>query len=210
LEKCFYVTEEKAQDLSRYRLREGDLLFSRSASVGRVGYVPSVLTGSLINYHIMRLRLAVSTVSPHYFIAFVRGAETVRAYLRKVNHGATRDGINSEALLSMPVAIPPREEQEAIVSEVEQQLSVIRAAEGYIDASLRRAARLRQSILKEAFAGRLVPQDPNDEPASILLARASKQRASVHNNSMAQSTEPPVNPSRTARKHPRSETGGKS
>ena len=48
--------------------------------------------------------------------------------------------------------------------------------EATIEANLKRAERLRQSILKEAFAGGLVPQDPNDEPASILLERIRKQR----------------------------------
>lgn len=171
LDKACYISDEKAQELSRYTVREGDLLFSRSASVGRVGYVTKALAGSLINYHIMRLRLADSVLLPNYFVSYVRGAGEVRSYLRKVNHGATRDGINSESLLSMPVAIPPLDEQVAIVSEVDQQVSVIAAAEDYIGASLKRAERLRQGILKEAFAGRLVPQDPKDEPASVLLER---------------------------------------
>ena len=53
--------------------------------------------------------------------------------------------------------------------EVERRLSVV--AEVEAAANLRRAARLRQAILRQAFAGKLAPQDPNDEPASALLAR---------------------------------------
>jgi type I restriction enzyme S subunit len=71
----------------------------------------------------------------------------------------------------MPIPLPPSGEQEAVVAEVETRLSVIAATDAYITASLKRAGRLRQSILKEAFAGRLVPQDPSDEPASVLLDR---------------------------------------
>ena len=62
------------------------------------------------------------------------------------------------------------------MAEVERRLSVVQQAEAAVDASLQRAERLRQSILKRAFSGELVPQDPDDEPASALLERIRTQR----------------------------------
>ena len=62
------------------------------------------------------------------------------------------------------------------MAEVERRLSLIQQAEAAVEASLQRAERLRQSILKRAFSGQLVPQDPNDEPASVLLERIRAQR----------------------------------
>jgi type I restriction enzyme S subunit len=62
------------------------------------------------------------------------------------------------------------------VAEVEQRLSVVTEIEAQIEAELKRAERLRQSILKQAFAGKLVPQDPEDEPAGMLLERIRGQR----------------------------------
>ena len=76
--------------------------------------------------------------------------------------------------LSLP--FPPLAEQHRIVAEVERRLSVIQQAEAVVGASLKRAGRLRQSILKQAFSGKLVPQDPNDEPASAA-AGAHPRRA---------------------------------
>ena len=76
----------------------------------------------------------------------------------------------------MPIPLPPLAEQHRIVAEVERRLSVVQQAEAAVEVGLKRAERLRQSILKEAFAGKLVPQDPNDEPASVLLERIRAER----------------------------------
>jgi type I restriction enzyme S subunit len=66
---------------------------------------------------------------------------------------------------------------DAIVARIEDQLSLSEAAALAVSNSQTRAARLRQAILKKAFEGKLVPQDPNDEPASVLLQRIRSTRA---------------------------------
>ena len=75
------------------------------------------------------------------------------------------------------IPIPPFTEQEQIVSELEHHLSVADEIEATLDAELKRAERLQQSILKHAFSGKLIPQDPNDEPASVLLEKIQAEKA---------------------------------
>ena len=73
--------------------------------------------------------------------------------------------------------LPPFPEQQAIVSEIDRRLSIADEVQRTIIAALKRAEQLRQSILKKAFSGKLVPQDPNDEPASVLLERIKAEKS---------------------------------
>jgi len=70
-------------------------------------------------------------------------------------------------------------EQEVIVEAVEDQLSVIDHLQADLESKLKSAQALRQSILRHAFTGRLVPQNPKDEPAAELLKRIAAQRAEI-------------------------------
>ena len=91
--------------------------------------------------------------------------------------GTTRAGFNTNLLANLDIPLPPIAEQERIVDIVQQRLSSIDAAENAVIANLSRVNRLRQSILKCAFEGKLVPQDLTEEPASLLLKRIRNERA---------------------------------
>ena len=104
-------------------------------------------------------------------------ASNTRRHIERV--AATSAGqynVNISKLADVPVPLPPSSEQEEIVSEVERRLSVLREVEAEVEADLKRAVRLRQSVLKRAFEGKLVEQDPSDEPAELLLARIGIER----------------------------------
>ena len=97
-------------------------------------------------------------------------------HTRRMSSGGVQPNLNLGLVKNLLVPLPPLGEQRRIVAEVERRLSVIQQAEAAVESSLQRAERLRQSILKRAFSGELVPQDPNDEPASVLLERIRAQR----------------------------------
>ena len=84
-----------------------------------------------------------------------------------------------EKLRIVPFPLPPLAEQHRIVAEVDRLLSTADETEQTVRAQLARAARLRQSVLKRAFEGKLVPQDPTDEPATVLLERIRAQKAAA-------------------------------
>jgi type I restriction enzyme, S subunit len=87
-----------------------------------------------------------------------------------------RKKLTQLALMSAAYALPPLAEQKEIVKGIELRLSISDQVEEIMGTSIKYSNPLRQSILKRAFEGRLVPQDPNDEPASLLLERIKAER----------------------------------
>jgi type I restriction enzyme, S subunit len=95
---------------------------------------------------------------------------------RRLASGGVQPNLNLGLVKAIKVSVPPPGEQQRIVEEVERQFSFIKAIELAVDGALARSAALRRSILKAAFEGKLVPQDPTDEPASVLLERIRAER----------------------------------
>ena len=117
----------------------------------------------------------VDLVYPYWVEIWFRNPSKVTEMTGKA-HEVARKTLNLEDVRSATIGLPPADEQKRIVNEVNRFWSVIEEVETDINYSLKRAEGLRQSILKEAFAGRLVPQDPDDEPASALLERIRVER----------------------------------
>jgi hypothetical protein len=90
--------------------------------------------------------------------------------------GVNQSNINGTKPKGYPFPYTTLEEQHLIVAEIESRLSACDKIEETIKTALKQAEALRQSILKKAFEGKLVPQDPSDEPTSALLARIRAER----------------------------------
>jgi type I restriction enzyme S subunit len=95
----------------------------------------------------------------------------------RVKTTAGQTGISGEDLKKTPIPLPPFAEQEAALSGVEKRLQLEGELEPSMELLLKQSTAQRQNILRAAFSGQLVPQDPNDEPASVLLARIRAERA---------------------------------
>lgn len=172
-----HLTLEKAEQLSEYDAQPGDVLISRSGTVGEVCVVPEGLGEARISTNLMRVVLEPGGMLPEFFCLVFNGSQFVLDQIAELCKGSTREFLNQEILLSIVFPLPPLAEQQRIVSRVQSlfaQADVIQVA---TDLARHRLDRLDQSILARAFRGELVPQDPNDEPASVLLERIRAEKA---------------------------------
>ena len=160
-------------------LNKGDLLFNRTNSRELVGKT-AVYTGipnpcSFASYLIrVRFHPRIDSMIVAYYINSVYGKDWI---LSVVSQQAGQANVNGTKLKLLAVPMPPEKEQQILVEGVERHLSVADEVEKTVTAELKRADQLRQSILKKAFSGKLVPQDPSDEPASVLLERIKAEKS---------------------------------
>lgn len=164
-------------DLSKYRLLAGDILYTEGGDKDKLGR-GSVWKGEIPDCihqnHIFRARLYHKGMAPS-FVAYYSQTKSAKDYFfRNAKQTVNLASINLTVLSNLPVAVCSVAEQEKILEEIESRLSVCDHLEQEIDKALQQSEALRQSILKKAFEGRLVPQDPGDEPAGELLRRIKK------------------------------------
>ena len=127
-----------------------------------------------------RLVLSESATSSE-FVERLLCSPLPMAAIEKLKTGISDSGVNitQTAFLQLALPIPPLPEQQEIVRILDEQFEAIERNERELDAALKRSEALRQSILKRAFSGLLVPQDPADPPAATLLARLRAERSAA-------------------------------
>ena len=111
------------------------------------------------------------------FYSWVLGSQRVKDFLAASSIGTTMHNLNEGILHRIPVPVCSRHEQDEVFNEIRRQYQRLDELEAVIDFEVANSASLRQSILTKAFAGRLVSQDLNDEPASVLLDRIKEEKA---------------------------------
>lgn len=164
------ATEE---ELDRYQVRIDDLLLNTRNSkelVGKVGHVRELDGATVYNNNLMRLRFD-GLLMPAFACAQMC-SPPFRSRMEKIKRATTSvAAVYAKNLFPLAIAVPPLEEQHAILKQLDTALTACDAQQAAIAHGLKQAAAQRRNLLKAAFAGQLVPQDPGDEPASALLAR---------------------------------------
>lgn len=150
-----FVTAEKAQELKSFILKAGDIIISRSGTVGEICAVPKRMEGALLSTNLMRVSLNPEKVLSEYFIYMFQSKGVVLDQVKELCKGSTRIFLNQTILKQIQFPIPCIAKQSEIVAEIDSRLSVCDSIEKTVDTALQQAEAMRQSILKQAFEGRI-------------------------------------------------------
>jgi type I restriction enzyme, S subunit len=155
----------------RTRVQIGDVLVTiTGANVTKTGMVNRDLGTAYVSQHVALCRSGPN-LRPEFLYWYLLSETGGRRQLNAAAYGAGKPGLNLENIREVTLRLPCLEEQDEIIAHVSALLSDEENISQTIQNELTRITALRQSILKKAFSGQLVTQDPADEPASALLAR---------------------------------------
>jgi type I restriction enzyme S subunit len=157
-------------------IAEADVLVNIvGASIGRVALADDRLVGANTNQAVAIIRLVADGLLPAALKYWMLSPETQRrVHLGKVD--VARANYSLTDIATLPVPLPPRAEQRAAVDQIESLTAQYDAVKVLTNAAAEAISVLNHSILAKAFRGELVPQDPNDEPAAVLLDRIRQER----------------------------------
>ena len=174
----YYITKEKYQTMEGFTILPGDIIVSCAGTIGETYQIPEHAPIGIINQALMRVRLYNTSMTNYWRLFFAD----------MLNHNTAMKGAGSaiknippfEVLKKILIPLPPLSEQHRIVAKIEELMPLVEEydkAQKELDAlNAKLPEALKKSILQEAIQGKLVPQDHNDEPASVLLQRIRKEK----------------------------------
>lgn len=171
-------------EIEKYSLKPGDVLFNRTNSADLVGKTsiylgeqPAIYAGYLIkinNYDKLDSK----------YLNYALNSQYAKNFCRRVkSDGVNQSNINAQKLGKFEIPLPPLEEQEEIVRQVDKLFAFADKLELHYKKAKQKIQKMPQAILAKAFRGQLVPQYPSDEPASILLEKIKTQKHQMESKS---------------------------
>lgn len=171
------VSSETMSRLIEFTLRKGDVVIGRRGEMGRCAVVTTNENGWLCGTGSMVLTPS-DRLEPEYLQLFLSSPQTVSA-LELSSVGSTMVNLNQRILLNLEIPLPDRETQQSICEQVAKSLEAVDRFAKLGATMIGKRSTLDDAILSKAFRGELVPQNPNDEPASVLLERIRAQKPAV-------------------------------
>ena len=167
---------KKAPSRAKQIVKEGDTLFSTVRTyLKNIAYVHLEYDNEICSTGFCVIRPKKDVLSSKYIFYYVISDDFVNR-VSPLQTGTSYPAVRDNDILKQTIPLVTIDEQEQIVQEMESRLSVCDKLEETVQQSLKKIEYLRQSILKKAFEGKLVPQDPNGEPAEKLLERIKQEK----------------------------------
>ena len=186
-----FVEDVIGKTTEKYLLKKDDILFTMTGTKGKRDYfytakVPSIKKNLLLNQRVGCLRCFSSEINIDFLCLVLKGEYVLDAIFSTETGNVSQGNIGSESTLNLNIAIPPLTEQHRIVVEIEKWFALIDQIEQGKSDLQSTIKQTKSKILDLAIHGKLVPQDPNDEPASELLKRINPNFTPCDNGHYAQ------------------------
>jgi type I restriction enzyme, S subunit len=146
-----FVSEVKAVELKSFGVKGGDLIISRSGTIGELCMLPYDVTYGLLSTNLMKISVNKDIIMPEYFCHIIKGSNHIKMQLTELCSGSTRLFITQTILSELIFPLPPLSEQRRIVSEIERQMAITRQLKESILSAQQSAEQLMKSIIQEAF-----------------------------------------------------------
>jgi len=180
LSNCKYISKKIHENNKGTTVTPGNIILAKvGASAGspdKIAIIPIGFETMNINQNLMGIRLQKNLCIPKFVYHWLRYQKNMNKLLGK-SKTTTFKSLRNNDLAQLEIFIPTLEEQEQIVSQIEQGFSLIENTQNIVNSTLQTLQTMKMSVLKQAFEGKLVPQDPNDEPAKKLLERIKKEKS---------------------------------
>lgn len=160
-----------------YSVFGGELLVTKLGEPpGECAIYPDDAGPAMVTPDVIKMSADTRLIDRRYLMHYLN-SQTARGFAMDAAFGTTRLRMTLPIFRSLPVPLPPMAEQRRVAAEIERRLSVVDALEAMMELSTKRVKSLRRAVLRKAFEGGLVPQNPADEPAIDLLKRIRISRA---------------------------------
>ena len=180
-DNCKYISSDEHNKLKKRCNPEfGDVLITKSGTIGRIAVIKTHEEFSLF--------VSVALIKPDKqylkseFLSYLLENYINNIDIKQDIKGGVLKNFHIEDIKRIPIYLLPIEEQELMITEIETKFSILENNKNLIQKTLLHCEKLRHSILKSAFDGKLVPQDPSDESAEILLQEIKKRKIGPINN----------------------------
>ena len=170
----YFILQEKYEELKGFEVFPGDIIVSCAGTIGETFVMPHDMRKGIINQALMKIHLFDSSVKAFYLMYFDNKLKTLA---NEQGYGMALKNIPPFSILKRYlIPIPPKAEQERILDHIKIILSNINDIDLLAGKLKNDVANAKSKILDLAIRGKLVPQDPNDEPASVLLERIRAEK----------------------------------